>query len=300
MFTRSARQPPTQLPTAVRKAGTNTCRLLAVVAAVTSGLVAGTIPAQAQAASPGAYGATITALSPHFPGAVHGIVDGYALVIYKVTYKKYNTATISGEVTGAANGDVVTLLAEPFGAKAFAPTGTPITLSSPAATTPYSFAVQPSAATSYEIQVTTAGHADVTSSAATVYVTFSVYYGKTHTKCTRTTCTFWYPIFSVVPAAAYKTEAPKHLYLYLSVGYPRQAKYYSLSTSATATKAVRINSGEYKQRVTFYIRLRRGYAYWSTFYCSRDTESRDGLGLPGHHGCGDKRISDKLIHVYVG
>ena len=92
-------------------------------------------------------------------------------------------------MTGAADGDVVTLLAEPFGAKAFAPTGTPITLSSPAAMTPYSFAVQPSLATKYEVQVTTSGQVDATSSAATVYVTYAVAYGKNHTKCTRTICT---------------------------------------------------------------------------------------------------------------
>jgi len=298
MFTRSARQPPSQLPTPARKTGTRICRLFAVVAAITSGLLAGTIPAQAQEARAGAYSATITASSPHTAGAVHGKVDGYALVYYRVTYRQQNTAIISGDVTGAADGDVVTLLAEPFGAKAFAPTGTPITLSSPAATTPYSFAVQPSVATKYEVQVSTSGTVDVTSSVATVYVGYSVAYGKNHTKCTRTTCTFWYLGYTFVPASAYNTEAPKHLYLYLSVGYPRLPKYYTLSKNAKATKAKKINSGEYVQTLTFHIKLRHGgYATWSTFWCTKDTETGDGLGLPGHHGCGDKTISDKVVYV---
>ena len=178
MFTCPARQPPSQLPGSARKTGPRSRRLFAVVAAVTGGLAAGTMPAQAQEASPATYGATIAAASPHTPGAVNGKVDGYPLVYYRVTYRQESTATISGDFTGAADGDVVTLLAEPFGANAFAPTGTPITLSSPVATTPYSFAVQPSVATKYEVQVSTSGTIDVTSTAVTVYVGYSVAYGK--------------------------------------------------------------------------------------------------------------------------
>ncbi len=300
MFRRSARQPPTQLPTPARKTRTRIHWLLAAVTAVTGGLAAGTIPAQAQEASLRAYSATISATSPHALGAVHGKVDGYALVYYEVTYRKENTATISGAVTGAASGDVVTLLAEPFRAKAFAATGTPITLSSPAATTPYSFAVRPSVATRYEIQVTTSGQVDVRSHTVTVYVSHSVAYSKGHTKCTSTTCTFWWRNYIFVPPSAYRTEAAKHVYLYLTVGYPRLPRYFTLSKTAWASKARKINSGEFEQKFTFYIKLRHDGAYWNTFYCLKDSETRDGLGLPGRHGCGDERIRSTRSYFYVG
>ena len=91
MFTCSARQPPTQLPTPPRKTGSRILRPFAIVAAVASTLAAGTIPALAQAASPGAYSVTISAASPHYPGAVHGKVDGYALVAYRVSHKHIDT-----------------------------------------------------------------------------------------------------------------------------------------------------------------------------------------------------------------
>jgi hypothetical protein len=84
MFRRSARQPPTQLPTPARKTRTRIRWLVAVAAAVTSGLAAGAIPAQAENASLAGYSATISATSPHALGAVHGKVDGYALVYYEV------------------------------------------------------------------------------------------------------------------------------------------------------------------------------------------------------------------------
>ena len=37
--------------------------------------------------------------------------------------------------------------------------------------------------------------------------------------------------------------------------------------------------------------------HWDWNACSKDTEAEDGIGLPGHHGCGDERILDSAPYV---
>ena len=32
------------------------------------------------------------------------------------------------------------------------------------------------------------------------------------------------------------------------------------------------------------------YNCWKWTTCSKDTEAADGIGLPGHHGCGAERV----------
>jgi hypothetical protein len=56
------------------------------------------------------------------------------------------------------------------------------------------------------------------------------------------------------------------------------------------SKPRRVSAGEYRYTVTFSFRIGNdGYSFgWAT--CTRDTEPQDGFGLPGHHGCGDKRV----------
>ena len=268
--------------------------MIAPVAVAGGVIAAGVMPAQA--ASAATYGVTISATSPNYPGAVHGKVDGYALVIYKTSFKHWNTGVITGDVTGATSGDMATLLAEPFGAKSFTPAATPITLTG-TASQPYSFSVQPSLATTYEVQVTTGATVDATSAQSTVYVSAGGSTNHSRKHCSRTSCTYSYRLYQTMPSSAYNTEVKKHLYMYLLVGHPNFPKYFSLSTSARASKARKINAGEYEQVLTFHVKL-RGRTQWIAASCTRDSESRDGLGLPGKHGCGNKRFS--ITTAYLG
>jgi hypothetical protein len=53
--------------------------------------------------------------------------------------------------------------------------------------------------------------------------------------------------------------------------------------------------------VTFNVSYRffvgnHGY-YWSWIACAKDSETTDGLGLPGTHGCGAKRLSDNTNYL---
>ena len=263
-------------------------------AAIAGGLIATAVPALA--AGPASYSVTINATSPNYPGAVNGLVDGYAVVIYKATHDNWDQATISGTVTGYASGDVVSLLQEPFGKKAFTATGKTVTLTTVGT---YSFTATPSVATKYEVQVSTGGSLDFTSGTQTVYVSAGAGYAKSHKKCSSSSCTFSYKFYIYLPASAYKTEVRKHLYEYIAEWYSASGspKWYYLSASAKASRPAKVHSGEIEYTLTFYIHLRSGENYWQTFACTKDDEKKDGLGLPGHHDCGDKRISATAIYV---
>jgi hypothetical protein len=257
-------------------------RVIAPIVAASGLVAAGAIPAAL--ASPTADTITINSQS----GLPH--VSGHTLVAFHV--KGLRTAIISGTVTGAATTDVATLWSKPFHAHAFAKTSTTATLTTGA----YSFSVQPSQATAYEVQVT--GATTGSSAPVTVYVIAGGRFGSQHQSCGRTSCTFSYRSFEYLPAAAYSTEVHKKIYLYLAVGYPKLPGKLTLDTAARASTPKKINSTEFRVTFTWHITLRHGAARWTTLACTKDTESRDGLGLPGRHGCGDRTIS-RNVH-YVG
>jgi hypothetical protein len=225
-------------------------------------------------------------------------IGGHTLVIYKT--KGYRTATISGTVFGAVANDVATLWSKPFGAKAFAATTSTVTLT-PDNETPtqsaYSFSVIPSQATAYEVVVTTGTTVQTTSTALTIYVTEGGAFSHEREKCSRTSCTFGYRVSELMPAAVDKTESSKKFYLYLAVGYPKLPGRFTLDKSAVASKVKKVNSGEFYVTFTWRITLHHGSARWLTNFCTKDTESKDGMGLPGHHGCGSKHVSRKATYI---
>jgi hypothetical protein len=268
---------------------------LAAPVAVAGGLIAAGVAPAAQA-SPAAYGVTISATSPHYPGAVHGKVVGYALVVYKTPTKNLNTAVISGNVTGASSGDTATLFAEPFGAKTFTATGTRVSLTG-AASQAYAFNVQPSLATHYKVEVMTGTTVDAQSAVETVYVSAAGAENHLTEKCRGLSCTFTYRLYVGLPSSAYRTEVGKHIYLYQALFFGKNPTAYSLVPSATAAKAKKVNAGEFYSLITFHVKFRNHSQKWAPASCTKDTESRDGLGLPGKHGCGAKRFSAKTVYL---
>jgi hypothetical protein len=268
--------------------------------AVAGGLVA-VVPAIPAASASTAAGSiiTISATSPHYPGLKakdHGLVDGYPIVIYKAKTKSESTGVVSGNVTTSATTDTATLLAEPFGAKAYKAVGTPVPLTpNSAGVAPYSFNVTPSLATRYKVQLT---GTSTFSGVKTVYVSAGGRSAGGTFKCSSTTkCKFSFRLYTYMPASALKHEIRKHWYQYLAVGYPRLPKDYTLSKTATVSKARKINSGEYLQTFTYYFTLRHGSANPAFQACVKDTESEDGMGLPGHHDCGNKHVSRSAIYL---
>jgi hypothetical protein len=262
------------------------------------GLIAasGAIPAQA-GSSPNCN-VTISATSPSYPGAVNGLVLGYALVVYRGS-NGTAVAIISSSVTGAS-GDAVTLLDKPFGSRRFVSAGQSTTLTGTSSQT-YSFDVTPSRATRYEVQVSTGATVDFTSPVRTVYVTENPGPGiKTRVTCSHGNCKVHGKAYVVLPRSGYRTESGKRWFIYF-VYDPKVLKYLYLDRHARVAKARRISANEYEVSITIPFKSTLpdpgSLVQWGG--CTKDTESEDGLGLPGHHGCGARRI-DILTLVYIG
>lgn len=270
--------------------------------AVAGGLVAA-VPAIPAASASTAAGSiiTISATSPHYPGLTakdHGLIDNkFAIVVYKGK-KSENTGVISGTVTvtTAAAVDTATLLAKPFGAKTYKAVGTPATLTpSSAGVAPYSFNVKPSLATQYKVQVT--GTDSAVSAVKTVYVTQGGRLTDIKAHASGSTVRFSFRLYVEMPASALKHEIGKHWYEYLAVGYPKLPKNAALSKTATVSKARKVNSGEYYRTFSYSFRARNASANPDPIECVKDTETKDGMGLPGRHGCGAKRVSTSTIYL---
>jgi hypothetical protein len=270
--------------------------------AVAGGLIAsGAIPAADASPAAATTSITINATSPNYPGLRardHGKVDGFALVVYKQGAAA--TAVISGNVTTTATDDMATLMAKPFGKSTYTAVGTPVSLTTLGVNT-YSFSVKPSLATKYKVQVSGTDNGTSTPVAVYVMAALSVPPKYVHLKCTPvarpTRCVLSLRAYTTLPASALKTESRKHVYMYLAIGDPRPPKNYTLSTASRASTAKRVNSGKFWKTLTFIIPIRNSRTTFFPNACTKDTESRDGMGLPGHHGCGDRHVPRSAIYL---
>jgi hypothetical protein len=271
------------------------CRLWRATALITAagGLAGLAAAAPAAAASRAAVTITIATKS--------GLpkVTGDTLVVFAGS-KKTSTATVHGTVTGAASGDTATLLRKPFGAANFKPAGSQQLTSAGG----YSFSVAPARRTRYQVQVT--GN-DITSPApvsktATVYVTpHAAVTGPR--RCSRPVCRIKLKVWVKVPTVAYAAEAAKHWYLYSRLRLaahrePAPPKVLRRSTHATASKPAKLHSYEFRVTLRYKFRIGNHGYRWRVNFCTKDAVSTDGIGLPGHHACGNKWIS--ATRSYLG
>jgi hypothetical protein len=271
---------------------------LAVIIAAAGGLsLAGAGTALAGGATRAGLSVTIGTTSDFVP------VDGHTLVRYGAPFPQ-QTATVSGTVTGVPAGLAtltITLLARPFGATAFTGASGPATLRPAAGSAPYTFPVRPSLATSYEVAISaTAATGAVTSAASTVYVIPDITVAGL--KCTRPACSGRLVLTSRIPPAAFTAESAKKLDVYRGLrelADRTPAEPATLKLSGTASSVVRdaaSSTVQYTVPYGFKIGATDGYQ-WKINYCTLDTESTDGVGLPGGHNCGDKTISTQLPYL---
>jgi hypothetical protein len=257
--------------------------------AMAGGLVAaaGVIPAEAASTA----SISIHAKNPGFPSVNHDTIVFYGL-------KGIQNATVSGTVSGATAGDVVTLLARPFKAAHYTAAGKPLTLTS--ASQSYSFSVRPTLATSYRAQVTSGSAVVATSAVQSVYVGLQqiVQTRYVHYKCNRadTECNLIIPTKTIVPASAYRSESAKRWFFYLAVNYSsgapsgRPPKFLSIYKDASASKAARVSATDFA--ITFTFRIATHGKNFIPFpnACTKDTVTKDGVGLPGRPLCGNARV----------
>jgi len=252
-------------------------------------LAAGAVPALA--AGSRAPGVSIT-VSSHLAR-----VSGHVLVAYGAG--GLADATISGTVTGG-HGDRVQLLADRFGSRTFTADGPSRAV---AGSGKYSFRVQPPLMTEYRVQLLSGPTVIRRSSLVTVFVEATV--GQTGGgKCRQSPCVQTLHLSVTVPPSAYRREAGKHWFLYsgLRLGQPGHIpplpRFLTLDRHARASKARRARADEFLITLKYTFNIGGNSYRLAMNYCTRDSLAADGLGLPGHHGCGDKRI--KLNAGYLG
>jgi hypothetical protein len=272
---------------------------LAIIIATAGGLsLAGAGTALAGGGARADLSVTIGTTSDFVP------VDGNTLVRYGAPVPE-RSASVSGMVTGVPAGLAtltITLLSKPFGAPAF--TGIPgeqATLKPVDGSARYTFPVTPAVATSYEVAISATAATDaVTSAASTVYVIPDI--TVTGLRCTRPACSGQLIITSRIPPAAFTAESAKKLDVYRGLrelADRTPAEPATLTLSGTASRVVRDatkSTVQYTVRYGFKIGATDGYQ-WKINYCTLDTESTDGVGLPGGHNCGDKTISTDLPYL---
>jgi hypothetical protein len=71
-----------------------------------------------------------------------------------------------------------------------------------------------------------------------------------------------------------------------------------LDKHARASKARRAHADDFVVTLKYTFNIGGSSYRLAMSFCTRDSLAADGLGLPGNHGCGDKRI--KLNAGYVG
>jgi hypothetical protein len=105
-----------------------------------------------------------------------------------------------------------------------------------------------------------------------------------------------------VPVGAFKIESAKHLFLYSRVllskgGEPPAPKLLILNTSATRSKVHKVTVRKFVFTARYAVRVGSESFHYLIAGCLQDSESKDGIGLPGHHGCGAKSFSASSPYV---
>ena len=230
-------------------------------------------------------------------------LSGDVYVVFK--YGRQASARISGQLKGVTSGEVAQLYAQQFPYhRSPVPVGSVI-LHPAAKTATYSFRVTPSLATRYQVELfpnSTETTPLATTPTRTVYVTLIALSGDGQT-CQRPVCRESLPSHVFVPASALSTEIAKRWYPYFNLNLspgkePPSPKTLLLGAGHPHVTASRqVAPGEFELTVTFSFRIGNDAYYWNWTTCAKDTEARDGLGLPGAHGCGARSVQASQIYL---
>ena len=257
-----------------------------------AGLLAAVVPARAATSV-----ITVAAASNFRP------VTGDVFVEFQGS--KSGSARIHGTITGATTGEVATLYAQRFPYTTAARPVSSTTLSATGATTAYSFTVTPTLATRYQVKLFASKSATTslaTSPRQTVYVAANGYLTG-FKNCGRPTCRETAHIYRIVPSSALGMEMSKHFYSYFGLNlsatgtppYPRWL--YLNGGNASVSPGHQISASKFETTVTFSFTVGNDGLAFLTYWCSKDTVASDGLGLPGSHGCGARRILSSLSYL---
>jgi hypothetical protein len=208
------------------------------------------------------------------------------------------TAQITGEVSNATSGEVARLYAQQFPyTSAPAPAGS-VGFNGNGPTASYAFQVTPNLATRYQVKLFKASTATTPlaiSATTTIYV--GLYSPTTDDQnCNGSTCTVTLTWTETVPPSALNTEIAKQVYVYFAVNFsstdpaPRPISVQLGVDDPTVTIPQRLSADEFEDSATFTFQNTSNDYHWAFDNCTKDTESEDGIGLPGSHGCGTSQL----------
>jgi hypothetical protein len=262
---------------------------------VTVGVVCGMTP-QVLAARAAATKISITA-SSNLPIVTHDV-----WTLFGDTTGSSDAATLTGTVTGAPSKSMARLMARVFPYKKAPSKLASEPLTSSAGISTYSFQVVPALATRYFVEIFSSSSKRLAkSSTVTVYV--SAYAGVSSstpvTSCNATgqrpVCHQHFEVLVSVPASLESSMSSRHRYDYFGLKLsptkePAPPKYLLLAKGWTLTVPKKISSTTYEFSISFSFTVGTDGYYFDWNLCTKDTEPKNGLGLPGSHGCGTHKI----------
>lgn len=230
----------------------------------------------------------------------YGEVAGYLIAGYGSG--PYSTARFGGSVGGLAAGDksdIVKLYAQPFPFRERA--RVVATSARLGAAKRYSFAQIPTVLTRYQARLFASAAADRPLAASPVRAVYVVAGGSVTgiRKCSRPMCRQAVTLTIYVPPSALLTEMAKQVYPYFAVstgaagaaGVSPPAVLYLDGGKAQMNRPVRLAADSYKVTVGFTFDIGTRAYSWNWAACAPDAIGKDGLGLPGSHGCGARSVS---------
>lgn len=264
------------------------------VVVLAGGLAAtGGLPALAAPAVPPTV--TIAAKSVFPP------VTGDVFVVFRAPVR-FSRARIHGNISGARSGEVARLFAQRFPFRRAPVRAGAVTLTH--ATSAYSFTVAPSLATHYRVEVFANGTSTrplASSALRTVFVANDMRVPALR-PCSRPVCSQRIRVVELVPPSTLRTEISKRWFFYFGLnlsrmGVPPPPRFLTLDTHAAISRPVRVSAGSFAVTISWSFRIGNDGFNFIFNMCNKDTESTDGLGLPGHHSCGALRISATIEYL---
>ncbi len=264
---------------------------IAVVALAGGSLAAAQVPALA---APSAGPAVTIAASSNEPK-----VTGFTWVLF--IPGKFGAAQLKGTVTGGGSPDVLRLFAQQFPFhKQPVEAGAPVSASAR-----YSFTVRPQLATQYKVELFASSTAKtpLASSPTTIVYLAGVTRYSGIRKCKRPVCHQTLILRTTVPASTLRAQRAERWIGYLGLKLkPRKAP--SVPTSMRRgegdpkfSRGTRLSATRYQVKLSITFRINNDGYNFIVLGCQPDIEAKDGLNLPGHHGCGKKVISARFNYI---
>jgi hypothetical protein len=224
-------------------------------------------------------------------------VTGDVYVVYQGGSQA--SATLSGTVKNVTSGEVAQVAAQRFPfRRPPVLVGGSVILHPARGAARYTFRVTPVLATRYLVEVfanSTSASPVATSAARTVYVALSATYGNDQA-CARPVCHESFQVRVFAPAATLRNEIAQRWYAYFAINLapvkePGLPSVQQLGAGdAHVSTPRRVSATEYELTITYSFTIGNDAYNWNWSACRKDSETTDGIGLPGQHGCGDRSV----------